>query len=74
MEAPRWSVIKDGYVIDIVLWDDTANPDWQYPHPHDYLVHDEHERVMKGDWYQEDEDLFYRPLGTPPDLPSELQS
>jgi hypothetical protein len=60
METPHWAVIKDGYVIDVVLWDPEQQPDWKYPHPHDQLVLDEQQRVMIGDQYRQEEGRFYR--------------
>jgi len=46
----------------------------EYPHPHDLIVEDTHQIIYIGDWYEQDEELFYRPVtGTPPDVPIELQ-
>lgn len=69
----HWAVIRGGYVIQVVLWDDQANPDWSYQEPHDTIVHDPEARAGIGDWYEATEGIFYRPLSAPPDLPLELQ-
>ena len=74
MMSSRYIVIKSNYVVNIVEWDAELNPDWTYPHPHDQLVPDTSECVGIGDWYEESEGIFYRPInGTPLDLPEELQ-
>jgi hypothetical protein len=63
-------VIKDNYVIDRILADETPN----YPHPHDLVMEDVDMNIHIGDWYEEAEGIFYRPVtGTPPDVPIELQ-
>jgi len=37
-------------------------------------VEDTEQNIHIGDWYEEAEGLFYRPVtGTPPDVPIELQ-
>lgn len=69
----RWAIIKGGYVIQVVIWDDVANPEWVYPEEHDTIVHDASEYTSIGDWYEASEAVFYRPLSTPPDMPKELQ-
>jgi len=62
-------VIKENYVIDRILAEETPN----YPYPHDLVMEDVDMNIHIGDWYEEAEGLFYRPVtGTPPDVPSEL--
>jgi hypothetical protein len=63
-------VIKDNYVIDRILADETPN----YPHPHDMIVEDVDMNIHIGDWYEQAEDIFYRPVtATPPDSPFQPQ-
>jgi len=66
-----WVIIKDNYVINKVVWD--GETEWTYPFPHDMILEDETGGPGIGDWYEETENLFYRPLGTPPDWPDQLQ-
>lgn len=66
----RHCIIKGGYVVNIVI----AEADWQPPADgHDVCVQDPSDCVCIGDWYEQREELFYRPLGRPNDLPPELQ-
>jgi hypothetical protein len=63
-------IVKDNYVIDRIV----ADADFVYPHPHDLVVEDVELNIYIGDWYEEAENIFYRPVtGTPPDVPIELQ-
>jgi hypothetical protein len=63
-------IIKDNYVVNRIL----AEEGFTYPHPHDLIVEDTDQNIHIGDWYEEAEGLFYRPVtGTPPDVPIELQ-
>lgn len=64
-------VIRDSYVVNRIVADTMPS---EYPHPHDLIVEDTHQIIYIGDWYEQDEGLFYRPVtGTPPDVPIELQ-
>jgi hypothetical protein len=63
----RWAVIKSNYVIDVVVWDGVTP--WQYPGSYDLLIEENTENVGYGDWYEASEEIFYRPLTTPPDFP-----
>lgn len=63
----RWAVIKSNYVIDVVVWDGVTP--WQYPGDYDLLIEENTENVGYGDWYEASEEIFYRPLTTPPDFP-----
>lgn len=64
-----YAIIKGGYVIDRILADEM--PD--YPHPHDWIFEDVECYTYIGDWFEESEGLFYRPVnGVPPDVPTEL--
>ena len=65
----RLAIIRGGYVINVV----NAEPGFEYPRPHDSVVVDERGDVGVGDWYASDENVFYRPLSTPPDLLMELR-
>lgn len=67
-----WAVIRNGYVIERIIWDGISN--WQYPHPHDFLIEDKDENLGIGDWYEESENIFYRPIGIPVDVPLEIMS
>ena len=63
-------IIKNNYVIDRIV----AESDFIYPHPHDLMIEDSDAKIYIGDWYEESENIFYRPItGLPPDLPIELQ-
>jgi len=66
-----YAILKDGYVINRILADETP----VYPFPHDYIYEDVEGITYIGDWYEESEGLFYRPVnGIPPDVPSELNN
>ena len=70
----RHLILRENYVINIIELDLEANPDWVYPHPHDSMIADPEERMHIGDWYEEAEGIFYRPINAKPtDLPTELQ-
>jgi hypothetical protein len=63
-------IVKGGYVIDRIL----ADQGFVYPHPHDLMIEDENRVVAIGDWYEEEEGIFYRPVNAiPPDVPDELK-
>lgn len=65
-------VIKDNYVINRVVVD--TDVPYTYPSPHDHIIDDTNYQFGIGDWYEEAENIFYRPIGaTPPDWPAELQ-
>lgn len=63
----NWLVMKDNYVIDRVVWDGVTP--WDYPFLHDYVMEDVEDIASPGDWYETSEQIFYRPLKTPPDYP-----
>lgn len=65
MDKRYWLVIKDNYVIDYVIWDGITP--YTYPLPHDSIKEDIDGHAGIGDWYEASEDIFYRPLSTPPD-------
>lgn len=65
----HYAVVKSGYVINVIIGGDDDAPVVQQPH--DALVADPDGVVAIGDWYQADEELFYRPLGVPPDREAE---
>jgi hypothetical protein len=63
----RWLVLKDNYIINNIEWDGVTP--YTYPFPHDFLMNGENNPAGIGDWYESSEDIFYRPLKTPPDFP-----
>lgn len=70
----RHAIIRQNYVISVVEWEPKQAPEWKYPHPYDLILEDTSGSVNIGDWYEEQEGLFYRPVnGTPQDLPKELR-
>lgn len=63
-------VIKDNYVVNRFRIEPETFENFEYPHPHDLLKIDEDMNIHIGDWYEEPEDKFYRPIGgTPEDSP-----
>ena len=64
-----YAIIKQGYVINRILAD--SKPD--YPFPHDWIFEDVDHYTHIGDWYEEAEGIFYRPIGSPEDWPDELK-
>jgi hypothetical protein len=63
----NWFVIKDNYIINVINWDGITP--YTYPYPHDFLKEDIDGLAGIGDWYETSEEIFYRPLKTPPDFP-----
>jgi hypothetical protein len=60
-------IIKSNYVIDRII----ADAGFVYPHPHDFMLQDTELNLHIGDWYEESEGIFYRPInGVPPDYPN----
>jgi hypothetical protein len=67
-------IVKDNYVINRVLVPEEDASTYVYPFPHDLQVIDEQMLVYIGDWYEQPEDIFYRPIEKiPPDVPTEIQ-
>jgi hypothetical protein len=64
----QYAIIKQNYVIDKITWDQQMYPDYVYPFTYDYIIEDINENINIGDWYESTENIFYRPLSTPPDL------
>jgi len=63
-------IVKDNYVVDRIIADES----YSYPHQHDFMIEDAGACICIGDWYEEVEGIFYRPInGTPPDLPDEIK-
>ena len=61
-----YAIVKDNYVIARIV----GEVGYIYPHPHDFQIADEEGNSHIGDWYEEAEDMFYRPInGIPPDSP-----
>ena len=65
----QYAIIKQNYVINRITLDQQMYPDYQYPFEHDAIIEDINENVNIGDWYEDAEGIFYRPLATPPDWP-----
>jgi hypothetical protein len=65
-----YAILKDGYVINRIVAD--AMPS-DYPFPHDLIIEDVNTCIFIGDWYEESEGIFYRPIGVPVDWPDELK-
>ena len=65
-----WLIIKNNYVIAKIVWN-CLGP-CPYPGSYDKLIQDVNESVGVGYWYEETENMFYVPIGTPPDYPEEL--
>jgi hypothetical protein len=64
----RWIILKNNYAINAIEWDGIT--EYQYPFEHDSMYEDIEGKVNIGDWYEQSENLFYRPLETPPDYPN----
>jgi hypothetical protein len=65
-----FAIVKSNYVVDRVIGD----ADYVYPLPHDLQVEDFENLIHIGDWYEETEGIFYRPVNAiPPDVPDELK-
>ena len=62
-----WLVMRNNYVINVIFWDGVTP--YSYPEPYDELREDSSESINIGDWYEPTENVFYRPLTTPPDYP-----
>lgn len=59
-------IIKNNYVVDRIIGDSN----YVYPYPHDLVIEDTEMCINIGDWYEESEGIFYRPInGVPPDRP-----
>lgn len=63
----RWLILKSNYVIGVIIWDGITPI--QYPDEYDSMMQDDSYNVGIGDWYESTENVFYRPLTTPPDYP-----
>lgn len=63
----QWLILKSNYIIDKVVWDGVSP--WEYPFPYDNMIEDTNGAPGIGDWYESNENVFYRPLSKPPDYP-----
>ncbi len=64
MEAKRYAIVKNNVVVNVCMWDgDIAK--WQPPADAIMIAND---WVVPGDWWEESEQRFYRPLPTNTDL------
>jgi hypothetical protein len=63
-------IVKDNYVIDRIV----ADAGFAYPYPHDFMIEDVDQNIHIGDWHEQAEDIFYRPVtAIPPDSPFQPQ-
>lgn len=58
----KYLIIKDNYVIDVILWDGVTP--YTYPFPHDLLLLDAEESVSIGDYYDSTDDTFWKQVGS----------
>ena len=59
MQAMRYAMVKNNSVYDVCLWDgDLAR--WQPPNDGTIMI--ANEWASPGDWYEESEGRFYRPM------------
>lgn len=65
-----YCIIKNNYVVSRIVADDIKYV--VYPFEYDLIIEDAEGSTHIGDWYEEDEKLFYRPVGIPPDWPDKL--
>lgn len=65
-------IVRSNYVINRILIAEDEVAGYTYPLPHDLQIVDTNTNVHIGDWYEEAEGLFYRPIGIPADWPEEL--
>ena len=63
-------IIRDNWVVNRFVND--TEFDWGHPLEMGYIIEDVNGSVSIGDWYEESENIFYRPLSIPPDYPQEL--
>jgi hypothetical protein len=57
------AVVSAGYVINVVnVEKEVFDAGWKPMGEHDALIIDEREVVAIGDWYEQEEGRFYRPL------------
>lgn len=67
-----FAIVKDNYVINRVVVSEEDAGTYVYPLPHDFMQEDAERTIHVGDWYEAAEGIFYRPMGIPPDWPTEL--
>lgn len=60
----HFCIIKGGYVTNVIVGAESPHP--EAPEGHS-IVPDPLRCVAIGDWYEEAEGVFYRPLSDPPD-------
>jgi len=60
-----WTLIKQNYVINRVVSVDQPSSEY-------LVIEDTNCNASIGDWYEESEGIFYKPLSTPSDLPDDL--
>lgn len=72
MEPTRYAMVKDNVVINVCMWDGDPTK-WQPPAD---VIMIPNEWVGPGDWWEESEQRFYRPLPTNDEMeyPEEVTS
>jgi hypothetical protein len=59
MEPKRYAMVKDNVVYNICLWDGDTNT-WQPPDDGTVMI--ENDQACPGDWWEEADQRFYRPM------------
>lgn len=67
----NYCVILQNYVINVLIGEEDLVPEVDIPH--DFIIKDPTFLAGKGDWYSQEEDIFYRPLKIPLDIPDYLK-
>lgn len=63
MESKRYAMVKDNVVYNTCLWDGNTNT-WQPPDDGTIMI--ENDWAGIGDWWEEVEQRFYRPIPNNP--------
>lgn len=58
----KYVIIKDNYVINAIVWD--GETPYEYPFEHDLMLLDELQSVSIGDYYDQTDGTFWRPVPT----------
>lgn len=59
MELKRYAMVKNNVVYNCSLWDGNLET-WQPPDDGTIMI--QHDRASIGDWWEESEQRFYRPV------------
>lgn len=65
MEAKRYAMVKDNLVYNTSLWDGDPNT-WMPPNDGTIMIENDYAAI--GDWWEEAEQRFYRPIPNNTDL------